>query len=100
MVDPRVGPDSRFGILPRSRQGSIGAMLHGAMAADDEDEETAYWRSTVEKLLANGVSPTEAFDGANLLLQAYRREREKKASARPASGNDIEDPESVPVSSG
>lgn len=42
--------------------------------ADDETPETALWRQTVERLLANGSSPVEALDGANLILQAYRRQ--------------------------
>ncbi len=41
---------------------------------DEETPETELWRQTVEQLLANGSSPVEALDGANLIMQAYRRQ--------------------------
>jgi hypothetical protein len=44
------------------------------LADDEETPETALWRETVERLLANGSSPVEALDGANLILQVYRRQ--------------------------
>jgi hypothetical protein len=44
-----------------------------------DDAETELWDQTVKALLANGSTPTEAFDGANLVLRAYRRKREEPA---------------------
>lgn len=45
------------------------------MADDEETPETKLWRETVERLLATGSSAADALDGANLILQAYRRQR-------------------------
>ena len=45
------------------------------MADNEETPETALWRETVERLLASGSSAVEALDGANLILQAYQRQR-------------------------
>lgn len=56
------------------------------MAFEDEDletEEAALWRRTVEILLARGNSPSEAIDGANLVLQSYRRQRQVETQGRP-----------------
>jgi hypothetical protein len=47
------------------------------MGLDSEDEETALWRRTMEALLERGATPQEAIDGANLILQAYRRHRDE-----------------------
>ena len=44
------------------------------LADDEETPETVLWRQTVERLLASGSSAVEALDGANLILQAYRRQ--------------------------
>lgn len=44
------------------------------MPDDEETPETTLWRQAVERLLASGSSPSEALDGANLILQAYRRQ--------------------------
>ena len=44
------------------------------MANDNETPGTALWRRTLEHLLANGSTPADALDGANLILQAYRRQ--------------------------
>jgi hypothetical protein len=51
---------------------------------DDETPETTLWRETVERLLASWSSPSEALDGANLILQAYRRQ---SAIPNPPSAN-------------
>jgi hypothetical protein len=51
---------------------------------DDEadDTETSLWRSTVEALLTKGSSPAEAIDGANLILDVYRRRRDDQGDPR------------------
>jgi hypothetical protein len=48
------------------------------MGLDSEDEETALWRRAMELLLERGATPQEAIDGANLILQAYRRQRDEE----------------------
>lgn len=53
--------------------------------AEEDDEETVLWHRTVETLLAQGATPTEAFDGANLVLQAYRRKRQAEQAAPPVA---------------
>lgn len=53
------------------------------MGSDPEDEEAALWRRIMEALLARGASPQEAIDGANLILQAYRRTREDARRSDP-----------------
>jgi hypothetical protein len=40
-----------------------------------ETDETTLWLRAAETLLANGHSPWEAMDGANLVLAAHRRQR-------------------------
>ena len=45
------------------------------LSDNDETPETTLWRETVERLLASGSSAVEALDGANLILQAYQRQR-------------------------
>lgn len=44
-------------------------------AADEDPDDTAttLWRRTVEVLVSKGSSPTEAIDGANMIVAAYRR---------------------------
>jgi len=49
----------------------------------EEDEGALLWKRTVETLIKQGASPAEAVDGANLVLQAYRRDR--TAAEAPAS---------------
>jgi hypothetical protein len=46
------------------------------MADDAFDEEEALWRRVADTLLTRGASPAEAIDGANLVLGAYRRQRD------------------------
>jgi hypothetical protein len=51
-----------------------------------ESEGAALWRRTVEELVGKGASPAEAIDGANLILEAYRRQRTtEEATPRPSS---------------
>jgi hypothetical protein len=57
-------------------------------AEDQEMPEIKLWRETVERLIANGASGAEAIDGANLILQAYRR----KGIALATSPPDAESP--------
>jgi len=55
----------------------------------EESEGAALWRRTVEELVAKGASPAEAIDGANLILEAYRRQRTTEAAPARPSGEDI-----------
>jgi hypothetical protein len=50
---------------------------------DSEDEETALWRRTMEVLLERGATVEEAIDGANLVVQAYRRQRDEARRRLP-----------------
>jgi hypothetical protein len=49
------------------------------MVSDDEDKSTkeseglALWRRTIKELLARGCKSAEALEGANLILEAYKR---------------------------
>jgi hypothetical protein len=58
--------------------------VHGLdVAAVDDDENKgkkdseglALWRRTIEELLAKGYKSAEAIEGANLILEAYKRQR-------------------------
>jgi hypothetical protein len=53
------------------------------MGIDPDDEETVLWGRVMETLLDRGASPQEAIDGANLVLQAYRRMREEARQRKP-----------------
>jgi hypothetical protein len=44
---------------------------------DSEDEETALWVRTMEVLLARGAGAQEAIDAANIVVLAYRRQRDE-----------------------
>lgn len=58
-----------------SSSGQFLARQFTTLADDEETPETVLWRETVQRLLSNGSSAVEALDGANLILQAYRRQR-------------------------
>lgn len=41
-------------------------------------EEERVWQDALGAMLEHGASPAEAMDGANLILRAYRRERDAR----------------------
>lgn len=66
-----------------------------AEVRNDEDtgkkdsEGLALWRRTIEELLIKGCTSAEAIEGANLILEAYKRqhaESDAPASHRRPSG--------------
>ena len=42
---------------------------------DDEDTGLQVWHQAVAALLASGRTPIEALEGANLILEAWKRKR-------------------------
>ena len=40
-----------------------------------DDAAAAIWSRAVDALVSHGATPAEAIDGANMIVQAYRRER-------------------------
>ena len=53
----------------------------------DAPDETALWQQTVEALRVRGATLAEAIDGANIVLQAYRRERDELFVRRTNRGS-------------
>jgi hypothetical protein len=51
---------------------------------EHDDIASALWRNVVQSLVAKGMTPAEAIDGPNLILNAYKRQREE--SQAPESG--------------
>lgn len=60
------GPVRSFGPLPDEPEKDV--------------DEATLWQNAVDALRAKGASLAEAMDGANLVLQAYRRQREELAA--------------------
>lgn len=48
---------------------------------DNEGNATALWRRTVETLLSRGASPSEAIEGAHLIMRAYKRQQQQEEQA-------------------
>jgi hypothetical protein len=55
---------------------------------DDEDSGLEVWHDAVAALLASGRTPTEALEGANLILSAWRRRRDdaRERGGTPGGG--------------
>jgi hypothetical protein len=52
------------------------------------DDEESVWRAAVSALRSKGASPSETLDGANLILAAYRRQRDGLASQMASTDED------------
>jgi hypothetical protein len=58
--------------------------------ADVNDDEIALWQRVVGELLARGSSRVEAIEGANLILEAYRRQRDVVAGRGAAHSSEMQ----------
>jgi hypothetical protein len=47
-----------------------------------DDTLTTLWRQSLESLIAEGATPAEAIDGANIVVEAYERQREEEVRNR------------------
>jgi hypothetical protein len=55
---------------------------------DLSEEEESIWRTVIDALRSKGATPSEAFDGAYLVIQAYRCQRDGLASQQVAKDED------------
>jgi hypothetical protein len=62
-----------------------------------DDEEYRVWRHAMDGLLAKGENVADAMEGANLILQAYRRKRDnpvrQSGTRRVGDGDPVPEPD-------